>query len=366
MIGQSSEKRHSAITPQFSSWRMVPGIARLILVYYEIQSSLSRPVPLPQFEEALYFHVPGCSRSPQKSPAIYRLNHLRSTGTHSSTLISTDKLSCDTPDISLRLTLLHHSALRTILHGVLFPNPVIRRGDQPFDLPPPPAYLAHQTPPTRLFCFIPAPRLPTTQGSYTREGAAPGWFSFFKRLEDRVSSTQGTMPLSRVRESLESLNIRDFPDPVIDVPFASMIQTFRNLAHLNVMVNCRDGQCAFKLNNDDIAEFAMALPRLDSLLLGYPCDKNTCATTVACLLPISVRCPRLQSLGIHFNTTNIVDDLKNISGGPRFQELRSLRKCAISCLDFHPIPLTLDKSNPDLECCEGWNGVNWGLAEIRG
>ena len=205
-----------------------------------------------------------------------------------------------------------------------------------------------------------------------------GGFPSSKRLGDCVSSTQGTTPLSRVRESLESLNVGDFPDPTIDVSFASVIQTFRNLLHLNVMVNCRDGQCIFKLNNDNVAELAMALPRLDSLLLGYPCDENTCATTVACLLPISVHCARLQSLGIHFNTTNIVDDLKDISEDPRFQELRSLQKCTLSCLDVHEMSLTFDDSEfetvargmvdifPNLERCDGWDEFNWELAEVQG
>ena len=210
------------------------------------------------------------------------------------------------------------------------------------------------------------------------EGAARGWLSLFKRLGDCVPSTQGGTPLSRVRESLESLNVGDFPDPIIDVPFASMIQTFRNLVHLDIMVSCRDGQCIFKLNDDNVTELVTTLPRLDSLLLGYPCDENTCATTVACLLPISVHCPRLQSLGIHFNTTTIVDDLKNISEDPRYQELRSLRKCALSCLDVHEMPLTCDESDfgavargitvifPNLERCDGWDEVNWELAEVQG
>ena len=114
------------------------------------------------------------------------------------------------------------------------------------------------------------------------------------------------------------------------------------------MVDCHrevhNGPCVFKLNNDNVSELVMALPRLDFLLLGYPCNKNTCATTVACLLPISVHCAGLQSPEIHFNTTNIVDDLENISEDPRFQELRFLQKCALSCLEVHEIPLTIDES----------------------
>ena len=121
----------------------------------------------------------------------------------------------------------------------------------------------------------------------------------------------------------------------------------------------------------------MALPQLQSLLLGYPCGKNTCATTVACLLPISVHCPKLQSLNIHFNTTTIVDDLKNISEDPQFQELPSLQKCTLWRLDIREMPLTFDEPNfkavalgvvdifPNLERCQGWDDFNWELAEVQ-
>ena len=209
-------------------------------------------------------------------------------------------------------------------------------------------------------------------------GAADGWLSLFKRLQGCVSSTQGATPLSRVRESLEYLSIGKFPGPITGSSFTSAIQTFRNLVILGVSVNCRDGRCMFELNNDNVAELAIALPRLHTLLLGYPCSNNTCATTVACLLPISVHCTGLRTLGIHFNTTNIVDDLKNISEDPRFQELRSLQKCGLWRFDVHRMSLTLDESGfktvvrgmmnifPDLERCDGWDDFNWRLAEVRG
>ena len=46
---------------------------------------------------------------------------------------------------------------------------------------------------------------------------------------------------------------------------------------------------------------------------------------------------------IHFNTTNIVDDSKDISENLRFQELHSLPKCTLSRLDVYRIPLTIDE-----------------------
>ena len=117
---------------------------------------------------------------------------------------------------------------------------------------------------------------------------------------------------------MKFLKVQDFysPCPIVDVSFASTVQIFQNLVRLNVGVTCpserNGGQCIFKLNNDDVADLVTALSQLKSLLLGRPCFENACRTTVACLLPISVHCVKLEKLEIHFNTTNIVDDIKRI------------------------------------------------------
>ena len=233
----------------------------------------------------------------------------------------------------------------------------------------------------------PAPALPLVFPPLTElklgEGAPSGWLSLFERL-DYDSSTQGMTPLSRVKESLKLLIVKDFSNLIIDISFASVSRKFRNLVSLDIGVHCHssngNGQCAFELNDDDIAQLAMALPRLKHLLLGYPCGKNTCATTVVCLLHISARCPWLQSLGVHFNTTNIVDDLRNISEDAQFEELRLLPKCTLSLLNVHQMPLALGESDletvadgmtdilPHLEHCEGaswfWGGLNEKIAQI--
>ena len=155
---------------------------------------------------------------------------------------------------------------------------------------------------------------------------------------------------------------------------------FRNLTRLDVWTDCRDtngnDQCAFELRDDDVAELAMALPRLKHIDLGHPCPENTCATTVACLLSISVHCVEVQTLAIHFNTTNITDDLKNISEGPRFQELHSLPKCSLPRFKAYRTPLTLDEPGldavangmvnifPSLKRCGGYYKA-WGELDKR-
>ena len=212
------------------------------------------------------------------------------------------------------------------------------------------------------------------------ERAVNGWLSLFKRLEDGVFTAQGTTPLSGVKESLNSLHIWGLPDQIIDASFTSPIQRFQNLVKLKVKVSCYGevgvGQCTFKLNDDHVAELATALPQLGSLLLGYVCPKNTCATTVACLLHISAHCVKLHRLVIHFNTTNIVDDFKKISEDPRFQELRSRSKCTLTFLGADQIPLILDEPGfetvakgmidifPSLRRCDG-DGRGWDELSMR-
>lgn len=180
------------------------------------------------------------------------------------------------------------------------------------------------------------------------EASTPGWLSLFRRLEVPTSATQGVTPLSGMKESLRAFGV-DAPStaPKIVIPSFSTIRMFRNLLDLDVGGYCPNRQCTFELNDDNVRELATALPQLETLLLGYPCDKNTCVTTVACLLQISVHCVKLQHLVIHFNTTNIVGDLKNISMNPRFQELHSLPKCKLWYLVVRNVPLVLNDSDVD-------------------
>ena len=201
---------------------------------------------------------------------------------------------------------------------------------------PPPTY------PTSSFPLIFPPLRELTFG----EGATRRWLPLLGGLEDDASTTQAVTPLSKVKGSLETLNIdEDMYSIRISAPSIFPIQHFRNLVHLNVEVSCHDGDdrgdCIFDLNNDDVAKLTMALTQLESLLLGHPCFENTCFTTVACLLPISVHCSKLKKLEIHFDTTDIVDDFRGILENPRLQQLRLLPKCPLTSLGVHQLPLEL-------------------------
>ena len=239
-------------------------------------------------------------------------------------------------------------------------------------------------PPRYSISSLPTVFPPLTKFTLGR-GATWQWFSLFEQLEHGISATQGITPLSKTKESLEYLKVEgsDSLCHTIDVSFIATIKIFRNLISLDVGVFCYQksvGRCGFKLNDGDVAMLAMALSQLEFLLLGHACFENTCATTVACLLPISVHCVKLQKLEIHFNTTNVIDDLKNIPGG-QFQELLPLPRCPLSCLEVCQIPLTLDAAGfetvanwmrvifPSLECCRGqrtiWDNISQWLMVLR-
>ena len=93
-------------------------------------------------------------------------------------------------------------------------------------------------------------------------------------------------------------------------------------------------------------------------------------------LPISVSCPKLDEMEIHFNTTNIVGDLKNLLEDPRFQTLRSLPRCSLNYLGVRRMPLTIDELGleavvngmidifPSLAHCDNVPGDNLDWEEL--
>lgn len=118
----------------------------------------------------------------------------------------------------------------------------------------------------------------------------------------------------------------EFKEPVpIDAMFISPFFLLPNLVYLLVDPGCRQSvSCAFSLTDKDVVQLSAALPRLVMLKFGSPCCKNTCRTTVSCFLALSVHCVDLVVSTIHFNTTNLVNDIQTLSENPDFRDLHSL------------------------------------------
>ena len=125
---------------------------------------------------------------------------------------------------------------------------------------------------------------------------------------------------------------------------------FRNLTILEVGLFCSADRCSFDLTNDDVAAIAKALPRMQKLLLGHPCCLNTCQATLTSLLALSANCVELKELYIHFNTVNIVEDVKSLfeTEDSVVQKLRKGPRCGVTSVPVFLTPLTADEPAAEL------------------
>lgn len=127
-------------------------------------------------------------------------------------------------------------------------------------------------------------------------------------------------------------------------PIVKQAFRFKNLTILEVEQQCPVDRCSFDLTDDHVTAIAKALPRIRMLLFGHPCLQNTCQTTFRSLATLSANCVELTDLQIHFNTINIVEDVKSLvtSKDPAIQKLRKGQGCGVGTIPVHLTPLTLD------------------------
>ena len=143
---------------------------------------------------------------------------------------------------------------------------------------------------------------------------------------------------SHTNIKLKSLDLP--PSSSIGSALLSCVMQFRNLVTLHVGAYypaCTE-ICLFRLTDGDMENLVTALPRLQSLLLGRPCYHNSCNTTLASLVSISVHCLDLVALETHFNTQTIVGDMKRLLDGGAG---RDKAKCKIESLSVWGLPLEI-------------------------
>jgi hypothetical protein len=210
--------------------------------------------------------------------------------------------------------------------------------------------------------------------------ASVGWVPFFGASARRASSGRSayTPPSRGSGQQLTTLVCRVRVS--VDATFISHIAQFHGLVNLTLRSSCSDkGRCTFGLTDDDIAEVATALPNLVNATFGDVCTANSCQTTVYSLLFLSTRCKGLDFLEIHFNTTNICDDLTSMPGNPRLRDFRALPRCQLDGLEVSHAPLQIQAEDcgpvatgfldifPSLRVIIGvateWDGLNLKLSE---
>jgi len=186
-------------------------------------------------------------------------------------------------------------------------------------------------PPSETVTYLPALR------SLALSATEHDWIVF---LASSYSAVNG------IRSTLTELNLNGHH--AVDPFLIDRICVFTNLLRLDVGLSCPKDECVFALEDDDLSRLSRSLPRLEWLMLGHQCDKNTCKTTFRSLLFLSARCPRLSFLSIHFNTVAIARDIESLfeTGDPRIRELRDIpTRCNVKTFPVSQTPLSLRGSD---------------------
>jgi len=150
------------------------------------------------------------------------------------------------------------------------------------------------------------------------------WLPLFWAAARHTSSGQDSRAPFNHAPGQKLTVLECWADVSVDAAFMSPIMLFHGLIELMLESTCPSvGGCTFSLTDDDVAEIATALPRLRIALFGRPCSANSCRTTVSSLVFLSTHCKSLELLELHFNTTNLRDELESVSVDPRPNDLPS-------------------------------------------
>jgi len=153
---------------------------------------------------------------------------------------------------------------------------------------------------------------------------------------DVPSQVTFAMLEAKLQRSVDNLTITGF-DPTY-LTFLSHLKPSKSLKTLECIIQCRGSQqCVCPLEDSDIEKLASALPQLVTLRLGHRCEHSPYHTTIKSMISLSTHCLSLETLYLHCDLTNIVEDVKTVSGEPDPRlEIRSL--CPLSSLSYPSVP----------------------------
>ena len=183
---------------------------------------------------------------------------------------------------------------------------------------------------------VPTSMFPSLEYLDLDEPAALPWIHLLASHEEAIPRDGFTSAISHsnIRETLQFIYCRGII--IIDSKSLPSIVKFRNLVELCLFTDCLVGNCTFRLTDHDMETLTAALPRLKAIQLGFPCNSNLCDATVASLMSISLNCLDLTVLETHFNTLEIVSDMRRLLDGGAG---RGKAKCKLQGLSVGYMPL---------------------------
>ena len=156
-----------------------------------------------------------------------------------------------------------------------------------------------------------------------RSEPALEWFTLFEAAKNRTS------PWVMAGNSLSAISYHH-PTLPVDSSLVSRFLQFANLVDITIETGCSLLSCKSQFTDQDVERLALALPKLEVLVLGgWPCGADTCLTTVHSLLSLSACCTELKHLAIHFCVANLQADILDMFDYAYSQGLHSSPKCAL-------------------------------------
>jgi hypothetical protein len=169
-----------------------------------------------------------------------------------------------------------------------------------------------------------------------RSEAALEWLSHLEATKNRTSPwiiAGGSLPILAYYH----------PTLPLDLSLVSKFLPFTGLINLDLKIGtrCFMRPCISQFTDQDVERLAIALPKLEALTLGWPCEADTCPTTVRSLLFLSIHCTKLKHLYIHFRVSSLQEDMVDTLDYAYSQGLHSKPKCPLEALALGVMPLRL-------------------------
>ena len=184
--------------------------------------------------------------------------------------------------------------------------------------------------------------LPSLQAVSMRGDPVLKWLPLFGDAKDR------SPPWTMAGKGLATITYSHSTLPM-DCTFISRFLPLKALVDLQINVDCFFQPCPSKFTDQDVERLAIALPKLKTLTLGeWPCNSDTCPTTIRSLLSLSIHCTQLKYLNIHFRMVTLRADVLDMLGYAYSQGLHSKPKCALETLVVQEMHLVLSDYDPAL------------------
>jgi len=178
------------------------------------------------------------------------------------------------------------------------------------------------------------------------EEASLGWLPLFEVTARRTSSTQGAHIQSYHGPGQNLTTLECLVDVSVGAALVTPIMLFHGLVYLTIHSSCSDTSgCIFSLTDDDTEEITTALPRLKEAVFGWVCSANSCRTTVSSLISFSTHCEDLVYLEIHFNTTNLRNNLEPVLADLRLDNLPSSSERDPFILSLSDAPISISRED---------------------